>query len=424
MAWVHVYESSVNGVSDGTSGLMDKLYDWVTGATPGFPGTLFTGVVKNGRLPDINGGAAGLGNVTLGAGFLRNPVSIPRDDLAFYGLRRGGVTTWFICDIGKSAAVGGSRTPANLGIFTVMTENALIDTPDEVMNSFSSYASGINITGGTDSFVHRIWPTYGVVESDFFTDGDRIHVVSRRSVNTYNSYQHFSFGQIDKASSSWVGGEYVDGCCLLDALAAGVSINEWNSAHGAYWSATNKRFLSGFESSQWNQFSGGASVASLGIIRVKNCYDGSNNTQNYCTMGMKPYLTPSKGNFNGFAGFCGVLGGISQGYTINTGSGVNPDYSTAKRMALVESPNSWNGRTGGFGADLFFIDSYNSPKNSQFLGSVPGVRFINIAGLSDRQVINNEWMVFPLWNRSGFHTSFDETGYADSGDFGVAYKLP
>lgn len=416
MAWVKKYESSVNGVSDGTFGLIDKLYDWLTGASAGFPGTLFTGVLKNGGL------SAGANVSVSFNGTLGTPVSIPRTDLSFYALRRNGVTYWIVCDLGKSAAAGGARATPNMGIFFVMTETATIDTADELFNTFSGNLSdqpinGANTTGSTSSFMQRIWPTYGAVEADFFSDGDRVHVAFRRSVSTYTSYQHFSIGVIDKASTSWTGGEYMDGCSVNHSL-----VNGWDEVDGT-WHYTNRKVLSGSLRYQFNANNQDteASYMQPGILRVVGIKDISNVAQNYAMLGFRPWDdTIAKTHFTGFAGVVGMLGGVTRGYTVN--ESVLTSATATRRAALMESPNSWNGRTAGFGVDLFAMDLYNTPKTSMYLGSVPGIRFIRIDGLSDRQLINNEWMVFPIWSRGAAHVSADETGYPTSGNFGIAYK--
>lgn len=425
MAWVHKYESSVNGVSDGTSGVMDKLYDWLTGATPGFPGTLFTGVVKNGRLT-YSGGGGSPANITL-TNMTRAGATFSQADLAFYALGRGGITYWFMCDLGRTSVVGGSRGFLNTGIFAAIVDDSTgvgtSGTSSQRCDSFKTALSqstfGESVTGSLNSCLHQIWPTYGAVEADFFSDGDRVHVCIRRSVNSYNSYVHFSLGKIDKASSSWVGGEYISGNSMTDLSSDPIATTS------QYWASTARPLLSSIGWPQEYNSSGNAPSPRYGgsILRVVGVKDLSNVTQNYCNISLNLLEQNTKTSSTTPTAFGGVAGGASPKWTTSK-SDVNSPPSTSKRNPLKESPNSWNGRAPGFGVDIFYQDLFNTPKTIQLLGSVPGIRFINLTGLSDRQAINNEWMIFPIWSREAARTSWDETIHPDSAHLGIAYKLP
>jgi len=422
MAWAHQYEASLNGVSDGTNGLMDKLYDWLTGVTPGFPGSLFTGVVKNGRISN----PGGAGNVTL-SNLNRIGTTYHYNDLAFYAVQRSGVTYWFMCDVGRSPVAGGTRGFMNTGIFA-----AIIDDASSVGTSGSSTARcdsfkafynqstfGDVANGSLNTCLHQIFPTYGSVEADFFSDGTRIHVVMRRSVNSHASYNHFSFGVIDKASTTWSGGEYISGGCVTD-LSSDVSRIGFSDP---YCLNTNRLCLSGGPTQVYNSGTTGGARFANSVIRVAGVKDSANVTQNHCQMSHKLGAVAKISSSNA-AALAAITSGGSVGWGMTLGSSSTSPYSSNRRGAIKESPNSWNGRAAGLGVDIFYLDLYNTPNNAQLLGSVPGLRYLNITGLTDRQVINNEWMVFPVWNRVAPTASWDENIHADSGYLGIAYKLP
>ena len=333
-----------------------------------------------------------------------------------------------MCDLGKTSVVGGSRGFLNTGIFAAIVDDSSgVGTTgtssqrcDSFKSSFTQSSYGDNAAGSLNSCMHQMWPTYGAVEADFFSDGDRIHVCMRRSVNTYNSYYHFSFGKIDKASSVWSGGEYISGNSMTDYSLDSISTTAY------YWEDVARPLLSTVTTPQEFNQGGSAPSPRFGgsLLRVVGVKDFNNVTQNYCNISLPIIESITKVTSTCNTAYGGVVGGVSSRWTTTKGTLGIPNLSNRKRNPLKDSPNSWNGRAPGFGVDLFYHDGYNTPKTIQLLGNVPGIRFLNITGLTDRQVINNEWIVFPVWSRDAARTSWDETIHPDSAHIGVAYKLP
>ena len=110
--------------------------------------------------------------------------------------------------------------------------------------------------------------------------------------------------------------------------------------------------------------------------------------------------------------------------TVNQGkySAVRPMYGMSFDMinnadgALLRTGNAYNKRTIGLPLDFFILDESDS--KWRHIGSITGIRFVNVEYLDAGETINTDWMVFPLTSKSAGDGTF-----CTSDNFGVAYRI-
>ena len=200
-----------NAACASTEVMMNELYDWVTGATAGFPGgSVFTAGVKDATPA---GSLAIPGHNSIGRWAAPNSGTISAARQRLYRIQRGGVDYWFMLDI---AYVGGGVSLPNLGLYSWLTTD-LGKTADQ----FAAMAVAAPGSSTTSPYASACYPAHGATAYHFFTNGEVIHVAFKRSHTSTSSWQHFSFGKLQKpAGASWVGGEYFSGCDAPDSSTA------------------------------------------------------------------------------------------------------------------------------------------------------------------------------------------------------------
>lgn len=90
--------------------------------------------------------------------------------------------------------------------------------------------------------------------------------------------------------------------------------------------------------------------------------------------------------------------------------------SNAGRPLLDNSPNKFNGRAVLVPINFVQASSFDSGPYYQ-LGTVANARVVNIANLNPKEMVNTDWMVFPVSQKRG-----PGTVYVNSGDYGLAYR--
>lgn len=214
-----------------------------------------------------------------------------------------------------------------------------------------------------------------------FSQGDRVHCVVERATNVF---LHMSFGQIEKAGN-WAGGAYVTGACWSDAIYPGTT--------GKFpW--TDYPHSRPFESI--TGYTAGANIngvfySARGHMRTD--YD------TYKTMELTTGSYRSSTDLN--CGFCS-----SWGYGFEL---------------LTDSPNMFNNRAALVPIQ-FTLQSEPLANNEQNtsrlqMGQVTDVAAVNMALINPKDIINNDWMVFPISQKNG-----DGITYVNSGNYGLAYK--
>jgi hypothetical protein len=280
------------------------------------------------------------------------------------------------------------------------------------------------VTGSpTSPYASACYPTHGATAYHFFTDGRVIHVAFKRSHTTTSSWQHFSFGKIQKPTgATWVGGEYFSGCDGPETITA-ASWDYTDSSGSGVLSTDTPPFLScGITSyGSGSSYALATSLFRRGFIRVVGAKAATTpyTAASYCALGTNLAATP---NVSQNQGITHILGGASKPLT---GVGVG---ATRNRSIFSAGANTWNQRSAGAGVEIFYYDGANAAgvtgASCQYLGSIPGVRFISIENIADEGVVNQDWRAFPLSNRTTYNNVIGENGHTKTGNLGVAYKMP
>lgn len=198
-----------------------------------------------------------------------------------------------------------------------------------------------------------------------FSEGNVVHAVAEMSNGAYTM---LSFGDIVKYDS-WTGGAFSESFYGY-------------TQHTSHYNSPTSAF-------HGHQFPGRASTvfASTGAGRMYLPYNG----KDYATFG---YSLAGDANFNAIH---------ATGWALDVYNGI-----------ISNSPNAFNNRTAGIPVNVFLYDDEPDPVGSDLyvpLGVIPGVRLINIQNLNPKDVINNDWMVFPIQSKNlGLLNSFVNTG--------------
>lgn len=199
----------------------------------------------------------------------------------------------------------------------------------------------------------------------FFTDGQSVGVVVEI---VHNIFVHFAFGRLEK-NGDYVGGEYVTGTAVVSG--------------GSGWS---------------------------------NIFNSYNQTLfDSADVG---------GSHSNYSSVCGHMrtpaGGPTASLSRQLGTSRCWASATANnygRVLVNNSPNAFNGRA--VLAPVNFLQGSSGTSGPYFqMGTVSNIRILNIANLNPRDIVNTEWMVFPLSQKNGPGIT-----HINSGVWGVAYKL-
>lgn len=198
----------------------------------------------------------------------------------------------------------------------------------------------------------------------FFSDDNGVNVVVEIVTNVFT---HFNFGVLQK-NGDFVGGEYVT---------------------GLHTPSTD--YINLFRTYNHGPF-GHASVGAAGQLNA-NGHSGH-------------IRTP-------VAGPVACLGvGLTPPYAIATGMADN-----AGRPLIDVSPNTFNGRSVLVPINIVQGSSGTTGPYYQ-LGTVGNARFLSIANLNPKEMVNTDWMVFPISQKNGPGTT-----YINSGNYGIAYRV-
>lgn len=238
-------------------------------------------------------------------------------------------------------------------------------------------------TGGTQApSISRVWPVAPPFTSyHLFTEGTVVHVAFEMSSG---AWAHLNFGDVTKYGT-WTGGSYISVTNAGDNGIDATSATFLNSAT-----------LIGFQGLFGELGSNGSGhTQSTSKIRI--------------TKGARTY-----GNFNYNSQI-----GLNDGATTPVCAlALTPGVSD---MLTRDQPNIFNNRAMGPRLELFVSDTniiFAGGTNLWLpIGFIPNLRFINIALLNPKDLINTDWMTFPLQAKVGLLNQF-----AGSGNYGIAVR--
>jgi len=189
---------------------------------------------------------------------------------------------------------------------------------------------------------------------DFFTEGTVVHCAAQMSSG---AYQHFTFGNLTKYGT-WTGGAFMLGS---ESAPAYTNDSSFNQSHYLVGSPGGTQLLGDYASHVYIPFG----------------------SRNYGT-------------------FWGGLNAVQDQTTVNLHA-----FGNTVEMAnsiLRDQPNAFNNRATGVRMEVFLADNVVYGGNTNLwlpIGYVPNLRAINITNLNARDVVNNDWMVFPLQSKTG-----------------------
>lgn len=227
-------------------------------------------------------------------------------------------------------------------------------------------------TGGVQATVSRIWPISPPFTSyHLFTEGTVVHVAFEMSSG---AWAHLNFGDITKYGT-WTGGSYI-GFTNADGGAATSFLGNPSLAgfNGIFGEVINNPF-------------GAGSNSLTSKIRV--------------TKGSRNY-----GNFDGAST-------LSVNDTATTPCCALALTNGVGDTLTRDQPNIFNNRAMGPRLECFISDTsviFTGGTNLWLpLGYVPNIRFINVALLNPKDLINTDWMTFPLQAKVGSSGNFAYT---------------
>lgn len=238
------------------------------------------------------------------------------------------------------------------------SSTVLMNLPDSITPNTSWAAqTGRNATDGcAESLVAPFIKYY------LFTIGTNVFCTVECQPGRFN---HLAFGQIQKAGS-WTGGSFVAGQTF--------SSTSFNSAvstsHGLLLSGIKPRVI--------------YPTAASALFRVEN--DGRTHSLRSPDSGAHGVAIP---NF----------------------------FDAAGRYILTLGAVPFNRRAPMLEAQVFLRRSDMSGAFSP-LGVIEGIRILNIQALNPAEVVNNNWMVFPVAEKNG-----NAVGWLNSGGYGFAFEF-
>lgn len=249
------------------------------------------------------------------------------------------------------------------------------------MPSPNDAAAVWNSTTGKPTNDYKIFPVIAAGSYHFMQYKDSIHAVCILSSGVHI---HLNFGTVAKVGS-WTGGEYFTGS-MHDVNSIYVNGTPYASQH-----------CFGFHNGN------GARSLSAQVCPLMRCVY---NAKNFAHIDL---------NYNGTVstGYNSVLsvGGVSiSGTAINAGGAVN--------LIDTFSPNHYAPyRAAGSPIELQLVK--DADDNLCYdLGTVEGMRYIDMTNLKSADIVNTEWIVFPLSIKG---TTGSTGNYASSANYGVAY---
>lgn len=204
----------------------------------------------------------------------------------------------------------------------------------------------------------------------FFTDGFGVNVAVEVVTNVF---VHFNFGEMQK-NGDFVGGQYVTGTSVVYYDSS--TIPGWPQMFSEYNYTTFDSYAVGTAgTSSWGSICGHVRTPIGGpTVRIARSTGGS--------------------------------------YAWSTGLASN-----GGRPLVEASPNAFNGRS--VLVPINIVQSSSGVVGPYYqLGTVGNARFLNIANLNPKEMVNTDWMVFPLSQKNGPGTS-----YINSANYGIAYRL-
>ncbi|WP_281686696.1 hypothetical protein [Pseudomonas citronellolis] len=234
------------------------------------------------------------------------------------------------------------------------------------MNTASSYAGGSTASW---TGVHASWcrvdnlagPHVGY---HMFSDGSGVNVAVEIVTNVF---AHFNFGELQK-NGDYDGGQYVTGLCVQDIN--GTSLNSIDSMFN---------------------------YVPFGVTSVGGNTQVSGSVRGHVR-------TPVSGPTSALDRNVGTV-------TYNTAMADN-----SGRPLIRASPNAANGRA--VLVPITLVQASNGMTGPFYqLGYVGNARCLNIANLQPKEVVNTDWMVFPVSQKNG-----PATTYINSANYGIAYR--
>lgn len=110
------------------------------------------------------------------------------------------------------------------------------------------------------------------------------------------------------------------------------------------------------------------------------------------------------------------LSGNYYGFTMTSCDTMWYDYYTTGYHFILYSYNTATGRNPIYPINL--MGARASDGLYSHLGHIPGVGTINLENLTNKQIVNSDWMVFPMSERHGPHNK-----YFNTANYGLAFKM-
>lgn len=246
---------------------------------------------------------------------------------------------------------------------------------DCLMNTSTAWAGSGLLTAqtGACSVNARAWFGLTPIEYWMFSDGSSVHcVVEFRA----GAYAHMSFGVLEKYGT-YTGGEYV-------------------SANG--WHSSNTDWSSSFQARHFDGYSANNST-------YKNHIRCTYNTRD-------------------IAVFCDT-GVTSTNHVRNLWMSGGQYASSANDGELWRhQPNSYNSRAQLIPVELFLAydtASLSAPTGWIPIGRVSNAALINLSDINAEDLVNTDWMVFPLCMKNPTAPSIS-SGEVDTVNLGFAYQ--
>lgn len=292
----------------------------------------------------------------------------------------GSVNDFMTALLGFASAngftAGATWTNAGLSIVTLVKSGIYFTFAYNTTQLFVNTATSVTGAGtlqaqpGAAAVSMLINPITGPhISYHFFCDGTVCNAVAEVATNVFS---HLNFGFVTK-NGSWTGGAFTSGTNTTSS------------------SATNaKQVTSGYNIIPFN---------------TTTFTTGPNQPTNV------PHLRSDVTAVNGISGFGGsISGGVSQTFNkawIDSGGG---------RPLVQASPNVFNGRSVIVPITLLQATLTTSAPYYQ-IGHVPNAGVINITNIEPKELVNTDWMVFPIGQKGSAGG-----GYMESLFYGMAYK--
>lgn len=201
----------------------------------------------------------------------------------------------------------------------------------------------------------------------FFSDGNVINVAVEIVTGVF---VHFNFGVMQK-NGDFTGGQFVTGQAVY-ASSTTSKQDLWNDYHFLPYDTSQV----GSTRSYGSVMSGHVRTPISGPTQPLARNDSGSNTRVYTT-----------------------------GWARNAG-----------RQLIDNSPNKTNGRA--VLVPINFVQASSADNGPYYqLGTVLNARVLNIANLNPKEMVNTDWMVFPVSQKNG-----PGSVYVNSGNYGLAYR--